>query len=68
MGQESDMTAHPDDRVGDIHVCPLGDLQEHWVTVGCWCNPTRDDEEDRVVTHNSADGREDFETGRRKPS
>ena len=68
MDQESDLALHKDDRHGDIHVVPRNDLQKHWITLGCWCNPQRDDEEDSAVIHNSADGREDYETGRRKPN
>lgn len=50
------------------HVIPMNDIQEHICDVGttCWCNPTVD--EDGVVIHNSADGREDFETGKRRVS
>lgn len=35
----------------------------------CWCNPTVEPEEDgEIVVHNSADGRERYETGERKSS
>jgi hypothetical protein len=56
-----------------VHVYPIGDLREH-VTIGypkrqCWCEPEIDEGNGCiVVVHNSLDGREDFETGRRKPS
>lgn len=47
-----------------IQVYPEGDLREH-ITDGhaCWCGA---EEEDGVIVHNSADGREKFETGERK--
>lgn len=50
-----------------VHVYPLNDLREH-ATDGteCWCGAEEDDE--GIVVHNSADGREAFETGERKPS
>jgi hypothetical protein len=49
------------------HVVPLNDLREHVEDATCWCNP-RVDEELNLVTHNSADNREAFETGERKPT
>ena len=49
------------------HVVPLNDLREHVEDATCWCNP-RADEELNLVTHNSADNREAFETGERKPT
>ena len=51
-----------------LHVFPIDDLRDH-VLVGCdcWCNPEYDEVDD-IVTHNSMDGREDFETGKRKLS
>jgi hypothetical protein len=48
----------------DIHVMPVGDLREHDDTAECWCRPSRDEEEPRVVIHNSMDGREAHEKGR----
>ena len=46
------------------HVWPCDDLREHdtsgW---SCWCRPEVDGD---TVIHNSADGREDYETGARK--
>ena len=50
-----------------IHVVPEDDIYEHILDGECWCSPAVDVEH-MVITHNSADGREDFETGRRKPS
>lgn len=52
------------------HVYPLHDLRDH-DTDGhdCWCNPSIEHVEgDQIIVHNSADGREKFETGERKPS
>jgi len=51
-----------------VHVVPIGDLREHVDQTDCWCRPTPDDEEPSVLVHHALDGREDFETGRRKPS
>ena len=56
------------DFLDDIHVVPRNDIVDHWCSISCWCQPERDEEQENVVIHNSADGREDFETGRRKPS
>lgn len=46
------------------HVYPTGDSREHETHIGsyCWCNPTA---ANNVVVHNSADGRESYETGER---
>jgi hypothetical protein len=49
------------------HVVPLNDLREHEEDATCWCDP-RVDEELNLVTHQSADNREAFETGERKPT
>lgn len=49
------------------HVVPLNDLRGHTEDATCWCNP-RVNKELNLVTHNSADNREAFETGERKPS
>jgi hypothetical protein len=51
----------------DIHVVPRNDTVDHWTTVHCWCQPERDNEQLNVVVHNSADGREAYERGLRKP-
>ena len=48
------------------HVVPVGDLREHDIVEPCWCHPTLD-EEYNIWVHNSMDGREDYEAGRRKP-
>lgn len=47
------------------HVYPIGDLREHNIENGlnCWCKPTQDG---FVIIHNSMDGREDYETGKRR--
>jgi len=47
------------------HIIPLDDAREHTLRGDCWCDP-RLDYEDHIATHNSADGREQFETGQRK--
>jgi len=50
---------------GSQHVIPLHDLHEHIpheCNCGCHMN------EDGVYVHHSWDGREDFETGKRKVS
>jgi hypothetical protein len=49
------------------HVIPVDDLHEHYMSDECWCCPELDDEH-WVATHNSADRREEFESGARKPS
>lgn len=59
------------DATGDVHVHPVNDARGHILSMECWCGPTG---EFRVGcmralwVHNSADEREAFETGRRKPS
>lgn len=49
----------------DVHVLPLNDLRDHDETADCWCKPRRDEDEPRVVIHNSLDQRELHETGKR---
>lgn len=44
------------------HVTPVNDLRPHTVDSLCWCKPFDDD---GVTVHNSLDGREEFERGRR---
>lgn len=51
---------------GDRHIVPLRDYRPHVLTAACWCRP--DDDGFGVFAHNSMDGREDFETGKRRPS
>lgn len=45
------------------HLLPANDLRMHDGAANCWCQPETN--EDGLVVHNSLDGREDFETGRR---
>lgn len=47
------------------HVVPCGDLKRHQLDPVCWCRPTIDDEDETMLIHNSADGREEYEQGRR---
>jgi len=49
------------------HVYPIEDLREHDTENGteCWCTPIEDN---GVIIHKSKDGREDYETGKRKPN
>ena len=49
------------------HVLPIDDLREHEETAECWCNPDLN-EELMIAVHHSADNREAFEKGERKPS
>lgn len=49
------------------HIVPLDDLYEHELLSTCWCCPQIDNT-DFIIIHNSADEREKFETGERKPS
>lgn len=48
------------------HVVPECDTHEHELDITCWCNPEIDEDDDRVVVHNSHDQRELYETGKRK--
>jgi hypothetical protein len=50
---------------GVTHIIPVEDIREHALRDDCWCEP-RLDYEHWIATHNSADGREQFETGARK--
>jgi len=49
------------------HIYPIDDLKLH-ETEGnpCWCTP-RVEENGQLIIHNSLDGREAYETGKRKP-
>lgn len=48
-----------------IHLLPFNDLFPHVLSrTECWCHPELDIE-DGLVTHNSADGREYYENGRK---
>jgi hypothetical protein len=47
-----------------FHVVPVGDLKAHLcIGLHCWCSP---DQEENVVIHHAADGREAYETGQRQ--
>lgn len=50
--------------IGDPHIIPENDLRPHTVSWRCWCGPRNDE---GVCVHNSMDGREAHERGR-KPS
>lgn len=57
------------DELDDIyHVYPEDDLREHIMSKDCWCKPKQDEEMSNLYIHNSMDGREYFETGKRKVS
>lgn len=50
---------------GDVtHIIPTEDIRDHTLRGDCWCDP-RLDYEYWIAIHNSADGREQFETGER---
>lgn len=58
----------PDESRSDLdqyHIVPVNDLREHTAAPDCFCHPIRDEEEPTVWIHNSLDGREAFEPGRR---
>lgn len=65
----TDQWATDDDR-NVQHVYPLNDMREHSMSIHCWCDPDMEEVgvNGLVITHNSLDGREAFEQGRRKPS
>ncbi|MDO8533521.1 MAG: hypothetical protein Q7S17_02105 [Xanthobacteraceae bacterium] len=58
----------PDDLIW--HVVPVDDIREHddhLCRGKCWCRPEIiEDGINYIVVHNSADGREAYETGQRK--
>ena len=57
------------DRVTEMQVMPINDTREHVDTKDCWCEPRLDPvAEVPTYVHNSADGREAFQRGERKPS
>jgi hypothetical protein len=49
------------------HIVPVNDTYEHELMPSCWCKPKLDDA-DFTAIHHSADQREKFERGERKPS
>jgi hypothetical protein len=48
-----------------LHVTPQGDLREHDISLECWCKPTPDEEDSRVIIHHALDQREEYEEGRK---
>jgi hypothetical protein len=50
---------------GEAHVIPILDLKDHTATESCWCKPVEDSEQDDLFIHNSMDGREEYEHGRK---
>lgn len=48
-----------------LHTMPEGDLREHKESRDCWCKPRQHDDEPTVWIHNSLDGRESYEQGRK---
>ena len=67
------MAGIPDNVAGEdiIHAYPVNDLQDHDTDSRgkCWCKPEIQEEATGyVVVHNSMDGREDFEQGKRSYS
>lgn len=57
----------PEDNKAQLHVVPRNDLYPHVLSFSrCWCHPTVDEDAPNVVVHSSADGREDYETGKRR--
>lgn len=51
-----------------FHCIPVNDTREHIIDDEgtCWCQPEFDTEYEMFI-HNSADGREEYEEGRRLP-
>jgi hypothetical protein len=68
MSSSGKFTKDPLTDTNILHVYPIGDLKEHDKKgTKCWCQPDVEYIGDgALVTHNSADGREAYETGRRK--
>lgn len=56
------------DECSPLHCLPIDDFREHTLDDKgkCWCRPIYD-EDCNIYIHNSMDGREDYEEGRRKP-
>lgn len=46
------------------HCVPRADLRLHQLDPSCWCQPVEDAKQPDLWAHNSADGREAYETGR----
>lgn len=52
----------------ETHIIPVEDMRQHDGNSKCWCNPLIEFElYGTIVTHNSLDERELYETGQRKP-
>jgi hypothetical protein len=51
-----------------VHVIPKDDLRPHDCAEKCWCEPEEDHETLGLFLHNSMDGREAFEAGKRLTS
>jgi hypothetical protein len=51
---------------GEMHIVPIDDTRQHDPSTACWCEPR--DEGGTIFAHNSADHREQYERGERKPS
>ena len=49
----------------EVHVLPVNDWRPHEATKNCWCNPTPDEQNPRVIVHHSMDRREEYENGRK---
>ena len=49
----------------EVHVMPQHDLRDHETSRECWCKPTEDEDEPRVVLHHAMDQREQYEQGRK---
>lgn len=48
--------------VTGIHdIIPMNDLEDHFYGMGCFCKPTKDELDDRIIKHHSLDGREEYE-------
>lgn len=51
----------------ETHIVPRDDLKSHVVEQSCWCSPTENEYFPALWVHRSADGREMYETGAKKP-
>lgn len=47
----------------ETHLVPIGDYCPHDCDSGCWCNPS--EIQPGYFAHNSMDGREEYEEGRK---
>jgi hypothetical protein len=50
------------------HVVPNGDTKRHQLDPTCWCIPIEEVEYTGIFIHNSADKREVYETGHKRPN